>query len=429
MALLPLIEIEPLPGPVEADIALPGSKSITNRALVLAALSPRETTLTGALWSEDTQVMVECLQTLGYMVNVTSDPGESANRSLTVFPLGGRIPRGGSRERPLELYVGNSGTTARFLAALLALGDGAYRLSGTPRMHERPQAALFDALRQLGYQIDSPNDKLPVVIHGRGPRTGRCRVSAQESSQFASALLLCAPVGKWEVEIVGENSIELPYVTMTREMVARFPGWDGRFAVEPDASSGSYFWAAAWLNGSRAGDSGSPGIRIRGWPTSGWQIDQAFPRFWPLPETVSRERDLADSIMTAMIMAPFASRPVSFTELGRLRVQECERVQAMHTELVRCGAQVLVRGDEMQIQPGPLHGAVIETYNDHRVALCFGVLGLRVPGMQIKDPACVKKTFPNFFQKLAAAPPLGLGAVIRDAHTGKTLADPELLAE
>ena len=150
MPLPDLIEIVPLSQPVHAEITVPGSKSITNRALILAALAEGEVTLTGALWSEDTQVMVECLQELGFMVNVAPDPDEFCNRTITVYGQGGKVPRGGTGAQPLELFVGNAGTAARFVAAMVCLGDGVYRLHGVPRIHERPQAALFAALRERG---------------------------------------------------------------------------------------------------------------------------------------------------------------------------------------------------------------------------------------------------------------------------------------
>ena len=162
MPLPDLIEIVPLTAPVTAEITVPGSKSITNRALILAALAEGTTTLRGALWSEDTQVMTECLTQLGFEVRVEPDPAEDCNRTITVKGLGGAIPRAGTLEKPLELFVGNAGTAARFLAAMVCLGHGVYRLSGIPRMHERPQAALFHALRELGYRIDATNDKLPA---------------------------------------------------------------------------------------------------------------------------------------------------------------------------------------------------------------------------------------------------------------------------
>lgn len=421
MPLPAVLEVRPLAGPVHARVVVPGSKSITNRALVLAALSPAKTVLEGALWSEDTQVMVDCLGRLGFAVDVAPDAGDASNRTITVVGQGGVIPRGGSAEAPLELFVANAGTAARLLAALVCLGRGSYRLSGVPRMHERPQAPLFEALRALGYAVDAPGGTLPATLHGGGPRPGaRARVTVEESSQFASALVLSAPTGGWEVEVAGANADELPYVEMTRALVRSFPGRGGRFAIEPDASSGSYFWAAGHLL-SRASDTAGSVVTVAGWPTSGWQIDAELPRLLPLPPTLSRERDLADAIMTAAVVAPFADHPVRLTELGRLRVQECERVQALRAELGRCGARVEESGDTLTIHPGPLHGAEIQTYGDHRMAMCFATLGLVVPGIRLLDPGCVRKTFPNFFAKLAARPPQGLGAAVVDPASGVAL--------
>jgi 3-phosphoshikimate 1-carboxyvinyltransferase len=502
----PLIEIVPLTSPVRAEITVPGSKSITNRALILAALADGRTALRGALWSEDTQVMTDCLRALGFTVDVQPDPAEFCNRTITVDGLGGRLPRAGTAAQPLELFVGNAGTAARFLAAMVCLGDGVYRLSGVPRMHERPQAALFAALRELGYRVDSPNDKLPAVIHGRrrreesltnspdprpqtpdpnqrlltsSPTGKKCSVSVTESSQFASALLLAGGVGGWQVEITGANEDELPYVDMTRELVRVFPARGGEFQIEPDASSGSYFWGAAWLlfrsdfietferaanklgREVRAGErvqasaSDLSNISVAHWPSSHSQIDQDWvdlisgpepspaenahksssglsqrPRlFLAIPSEVSRRYDLGDSIMTGIALTPLNDQPVRFTDLGRLRVQECERVVALRTELTKCGAKVIEEGDTLTVFPSALHGAEIETYDDHRMAMCFAVLGLKVPGIKLKHPACVKKTFPNFFQKLATPPPHGLGAEIRDAATGRRLAVEELFAD
>jgi 3-phosphoshikimate 1-carboxyvinyltransferase len=495
MALPDLIEIVPLDKPVRAEITVPGSKSITNRALVLAALADGETILTGALWSEDTQIMVECLQDLGFMVNVAPDPDEICNRTITVYGQGGTIPGGGTVDNPLELFVGNAGTAARFLAALVCLGRGVYRLHGVPRMHERPQAALFQALRELGYRVDSENDKLPAVIFGRSSRgneapskkpeidqslltsaaTKQCTVSIVESSQFASALLLCAKHGGWEVKVVGENAEESPYVAMTSKMIEAFPKSGGRFQIEPDASSGSYFWAAGnfefsdWTFDKKAGEKVRyciPRVSVRSWPNSNWQVDSKFhvwmgdfamdsvwcgiytlkfmeEQFGPdwrektgLLEKegysriiMSRNTDMGDGIMTAIVLSPFAILPAKFIDLGRLRVQETERVIALRTELTKCGAKVVEEGDTLTVYPSQLHGAEIETYNDHRMAMCFAILGLKVPGIKIKNPACVKKTFPNFFQKLAAPPPNGLGATILDAKTGRKLELKELFAD
>ena len=442
MPLPDLIEIIPLSAPVHAEITVPGSKSITNRALVLAALADGAVTLEGALWSEDTQVMVDGLQRLGFEVRVELDANEFCNRTVTVRGRGGEIPNIGTAEKPLELFVGNAGTAARFLSAMVCLGRGVYRLSGVPRMHERPQAALFSALRELGYRVDSANDKLPAVIHGTGPRAGKCRVSIEASSQFASALLLCAERGGWQIEVTGENAEESPYVAMTTEMVKVFPKRGGKFQIEPDASSGSYFWAAGWIEASSSDlcsmpvqvseilERIFPYVTISNWPKSGWQVDAGFMDYcFPFRSTISRSGDLGDSILTAIALAPLDKSAILFTDLGRLRVQECERVVALRTELTKCGAKVIENGDTLEVFPSQLHGAEIETYHDHRMAMCFAVLGLKVPGIRLRDPSCVKKTFPNFFQKLAAAPPHGLGATILDARTGRKLAHDELFAE
>jgi 3-phosphoshikimate 1-carboxyvinyltransferase len=464
-----LIEIVPLDKPVHAAITVPGSKSITNRALVLAALADGEVTLEGALWSEDTQVMVDCLQRLGFEVRVEPDPNEFCNRTITVRGGGGEIPNAGTADAPLELFVGNAGTAARFLSAMVCLGRGVYRLNGVPRMHERPQAALFKALRELGYRVDSPNDKLPAVIGRaelpRGPTTRECRVSIEESSQFASALLLCAERGGWELEVVGENAEESPYVAMTMEMIKVFPKGGGKFQIEPDASSGSYFLAAELFVpqpevmeysekfGVEVPTKTLRTVKVVQWPKSNWQIDANFlgalllvPDFhlglefareglereeesiFGGNKTISRRQDLGDSIMTAVVLAPFSNSSVRFTDLGRLRMQECERVVALRTELTKCGAKVIETGDTLEVFPSKLHGAEIETYNDHRMAMCFAVLGLKVPGIKLRNPSCVKKTFPNFFQKLAAAPPHGLGVTILDAQSGRKLSHAELFA-
>ena len=424
MSLPDLIEIVPLSAAPEVEITVPGSKSITNRALILAALAEGEVTLEGALWSEDTQVMVEALQKLGYSIEVQPDPGEAANRTIHVAGLGQAIPSGGTEEKPLELFVGNAGTAARFLTAFLCLGRGVYRLSGVLRMHERPQAALLQALRELGYRIDSENDRLPVTINGQGPSGGSCRVDIAMSTQFASALLLGAGIGRWQVGIDGEQGAASPYVAMTSSLIDVFPSRGGSFAIEPDASGGSYFWAAGHI----LSEAGSLPVQVARWPSSGWQIDAAFPGRLPLPPSTSRQDNLGDSIMTAIAIAPLARRQTEFTELGRLRVQECERVVAMRTELAKCGAAIDESGDTLTVQPGALHGAEVDTYEDHRMAMCFATLGLKVPGIRIKNPACVRKTFQTFFQKLAAPAPLGLGATVRDGN-GNELKPEQLFAD
>jgi 3-phosphoshikimate 1-carboxyvinyltransferase len=235
---------------------------------------------------------------------------------------------------------------------------------------------------------------------------------------------MAGKVGGWKINVTGENAEESPYVAMTAALIQQFDNAEATFQIEPDSSSASYFWAANWLLRPASA------VKVQNWPNLFLQVDTYFPkRIEPsLPRELSRQSELGDSIMTAIVIAPFATQPVRFTDLGRLRVQECERVAALRAELSKCGAHVREMGDTLEVHPGPLHGAEIETYNDHRMAMCFATLGLKVPGIKIKNPACVKKTFPDFFEKLAAAPPHGLGATIKDA-SGRALKGEELLAE
>ena len=241
MPLPALIEIVPLNSSQKssfatrkAELVIPGSKSITNRAIVLAALSDGVVTLKGSLWSEDTQAMSDCMDRLGIEIEVKPDPDVEANRIIIVHGCGGKIPKGGTVDEPLELFVANAGTAARFLTAMVCVGDGVYRLSGVPRMHERPQKELVRALRALGYTVDTPNDKLPAIIHGTGRRAGPVEVSVEDSSQFASALLLSSKAGGWNVSVpAGSNPDELPYVEMTRRMLEVFPFEGGMFQLPP----------------------------------------------------------------------------------------------------------------------------------------------------------------------------------------------------
>jgi 3-phosphoshikimate 1-carboxyvinyltransferase len=431
MPLPDLIEIVPSAASGPVLVTVPGSKSITNRALILAALSSGRTVLRGALWSDDTEVMVESLRRLGFEIEVGRDASEEANRTITVIGRGGEVPNAGSEDAPLELFVGNAGTGARFLMSLVALGHGAYRLSGVERMHQRPQRALIDALRQLGYRIeDEGRGCLPVVVHGEGPRQASCEVSIEESSQFASALLLSSRAGGWHVAVQGQDAEESAYVAMTLKLMRAFPAGGGEYQVEPDCSSASYFIAAGALLPRLK-------LQVAAWPESDWQIDGRFVDFarrfgdespgdYP---PLSRAHDLGDAIMTAIVTAPLLPKPSTFVDLGRLRVQESERVEAVRSELEKCGANVQEEGDMLRVFPSKLRGAEIETYDDHRIAMCFSTLGLVVPGMRIRHPSCVGKTFPNFYAKLAAQRPDGLGAAVLDAATGRRLEGEALLAE
>jgi len=388
--------IEPLAKAPNCTITVPGSKSITNRALILAALSDKKCVLRGALWAKDTQVMVEALWELDFDVDVEPDLVEECNRTITVHGRGGKIPKHNA-----ELYVGNAGTAARFLTALVCLGHGEYRIYGDERMHERPMGELFEALRRWGAEIEAEDDRLPAVVHIDHLRPKPITIATKDSSQFASAMILIERAAKAEACISLEGvADEYGYVSMTRRLVETF---DPDFRIEPDLSSASYFVAAAHLCGGT--------VEIADWPGESLQIDGKFPEFLAglrragpaRPTTVSRVRDLGDSVMTLAICALFGSQPMQLVDAGRLRVQETDRIGAMMTELQRVGAKVEEHEDGFTVwpaEPGQLHGAEIETYDDHRMAMSFAVLGLKVPGILIKNPSCVNKTFPNFFEKL-----------------------------
>jgi len=306
-------------------------------------------------------------------------------------------------------------------------------------MHERPQKELFRALRELGYEIDTPNDMLPAIFHGSGPRPGPVTVSVDDSSQFASALLLSSRSGGWVVSTPdGANPDELPYVEMTRQMLEVFPKTGGSFQIEPDASSASYFHAVNAMFPAICPVRVMACQAPRSEGGTGWQIDAEFPKLAPTsgetngkeleesPEkrqkcahSISRKTDLGDSIMTAIAIAPLASTPYTFEKLGVLRKQECERVKALHDELAKCKASITETGDTLEVVPSSpslLGDATICTYHDHRMAMCFATLGLAIAGVKIADPSCVCKTVPSFFQILAAPPPKGLGAEIWECN-------------
>lgn len=423
------LEIVPLSRPPSAAVSVPGSKSITNRALVLAALQSfrKPCLLRGALRSEDTEVMVQGLQQLGFPVEVdwpSVRVGKHAGERL--------VPASSA-----DIFVANSGTTMRFLTALCALGEGRYRLDGVPRMRERPMGDLLSALRDLGVSARSElgNDCPPVVVAGagsiRGPGT---KIKGDISSQFLSALLMVAPFcdePPLGISIEG-NLVSRPYVKMTEAMMlnwgATWREWPGgytfggeselyvnfgvnEYSIEPDASAASYFFAAAALTGGRVtvldlhdqslqgdvrfvdvlADMGcrvqrcSSGITVHGRPLRGIDVDM---------------NDISDTVMTLAAVACFAEGPTTIRNVAHIRHKETDRLVALAAELCKVGAGVEEFADGLTITPRPLHGAEIETYNDHRVAMSMALIGLRVPGIVIRNPGCVAKTYPSFFSDL-----------------------------
>lgn len=417
------LEIRPLERPPDATVTVPGSKSITNRAVLLAALAEGRSELTGALFSDDTRYMVAALRALGVHVEVY----EAAAR-IIIDGCGGDWP-----VREADLFVGNAGTAMRFLVAALCLGHGRYRIDGTARMRERPIGELVDALRRLGATVEAPGGTPPVTSHG-GLAGGRTELSAAKSSQFVSALLQVAPYAERDVtiELVGDV-IAQPYIDMTHAMMwqwgvkvaaesaRKFHVVSGqryraqRYAIEPDASSAHYFWAAAALTGGHAGVHGitdgslqgdvrfvhllhdvgmadyrqdGDALSVSGWP---FQLEGGFD---------ADMNAFSDTVPTLAVLAAFAAKRVRIFNVRHLRWQESDRLHAIATELQKLGGKVEELEDGLVIHPSTLHGGTVQTYDDHRIAMAFALIGLKVLGIRIENPACVAKTFPNFFATL-----------------------------
>lgn len=411
-------------GSFNASVRPPGSKSITNRALVCAALAEGRSLLHGALDSEDTRVMIDSLQRLGLEVAPDLDAA-----TIAVSGCGGRWPRASA-----ELFVGNSGTTIRFLTAMLAIGRGDYRLDGVARMRERPIGDLLDALSALGVvaRSESGNGCPPVLLSSRGLPGGETHVRGDVSSQFLSGLLLASPYAERDLEIhVAGTLVSQPYVTMTLRVMEAFGAridapdlsrfriaagqrYQGReYAIEPDASAASYFWGAAAVGGGRVKVLGlgrdalqgdvqfvdclermgcvveheSDGIAVTGGKLRGIEVDM---------------NPISDTVQTLGAVALFAEGPTTITGVGHIRHKETDRIGDLARELRKLGAKVDEFPEGLRITPGSLQAAEIDTYNDHRMAMSLALAGLRIPGVVIRDPDCTAKTYPHYFRDLAA---------------------------
>jgi 3-phosphoshikimate 1-carboxyvinyltransferase len=420
------LEIEPR-GPLDVTVRVPGSKSITNRALVTAALADGDSRLAGPLESEDTQVMRKALSHLGV-------PIDSQHVPWLVHGRGGQL---GAPDGPL--HAASSGTTARFLTAVACLAPGAVVVDGSPRMRERPIADLVDALCQLGAEATVVGEQgcPPVRIEGGGLPGGHVEIDARRSSQYASAVLLAAPYAKRDVRLSFKDNVIVsrPYIDLTMDVMRAFgaeanwvdaPGREeihvraGRryrardYTIEPDASAATYPFCAAAIAGGR--------VRIEGIPERSHQSDFGILGLLErMGCTVTREgtsvtvesapgglhtlgevdmNAMSDAALTYAVLALFADGPTLIKNIGHIRIKETDRLAALETELRRIGARANATDDSLRIQPGPLHGAEIETYDDHRMAMAFSLAGLRVPGIFIKDPGCVGKTWPNYFDVL-----------------------------
>ncbi len=421
----PQIGIRPR-GAIDALVAVPGSKSITNRALPVAALAHGESVLDGCLESDDTVAMRGCLAALG--VRVTED-----GDSWRVEGTGGAL-----RAPTAPLDARASGTTARFITAAATLAPGPVTIDGAPRMRERPIDDLTHALEALGARVEilGRSGCPPVRTLGGGIAGGDATIDAGRSSQFVSAALLAAPYARTPVtlRLAGGRLVSRPYVDLTLQVMRAFGadcGWEGpaalrvaaprpytgrRFRIEPDASAAAYPFAAAAIAGGQ--------VRVPGFAPDSIQADLALlgvlermgcrversgdviavegpPAAEGLRAIDVDMNEMPDATLALAVVALFARGTSVIRNVANLRIKETDRLAALECELRKLGAKATADADSLTIEPGPLHGASIDTYDDHRMAMAFALAGLRIPGVVIRDPACSAKTWPGYFDSLA----------------------------
>lgn len=412
---------------VDCQITVPGSKSLTQRALIAAALAEGSSTLLGPLTSEDTEYTSAALRAMGIEVDV------SRAQEWQVHGKGGRIAT------PVApIFLGNNGTATRFLTSVVALGAGDFTITGGPRMAERPIQPLMDALRGWGVEISSIANTgcPPLAIQAKGLQGGRTLLPEGKSSQYLSSLLLVAPYAARAATLdVSGEVLSKPYVTMTMAVMEAFGVkvhaneelnhfvvpqglYRGRrYQIEGDASSASYFWAAAAVTGGRVTVSNVPNPSLQGdavlvsmLEQMGCRVEKADAGITVTgpPQLKAIEVDMAncpDVAPTLAIVAAFAAGTTVIKNIAHLRIKECDRLHVMATELAKIGVKTKELPDALIVEGDPgrtkLTGAVIDTHDDHRIAMCFAVAGLVVPGISIADEGCVAKSFPDFWQTFA----------------------------
>jgi 3-phosphoshikimate 1-carboxyvinyltransferase len=407
-------------GVTQATVSIPGSKSYTHRALVAAALADGDSVIENGLFCDDTYYTMTALKKLGAVI-------DHVDNNFSVRGVGGELS-----ECSDTLQFGNAGTSIRFLTAVTALGKGTYTLAGNTRMSERPIKDLLDGLNQIGARARAINENgcPPVRIETNGLEGGSLSLKANVSSQYLSALLLVAPYTRkgLDIKIVGEM-VSRPYVTMTIEVMERFgvkveqrngdrfyiAGGKGyrptRVTIEPDASNASYFWTAATITQtrikvsnihrtSRQGDLSLLDLLSEMGCQVEEEIDGISVQGGPLKGITADMGMMPDVVPTLAVVAAFAEGKTTIRNVAHLKVKETDRLKAVRNELTKMGIKVELLPDGLIIQGGRPHRGVIDTYDDHRIAMCFAVAGLAVPGTQIKEPDCVEKSFPTFWETL-----------------------------
>lgn len=421
---------KPISGRTLLTVEVPGSKSITNRALLLATLAKGPSTLRGALFSDDSRHFLKCVQELGFETIV-----EEEQKVITVYGEDGSVPR-----REASLYVGSAGTAARFLTAYLGIAEGIYHMDASLQMRRRPMAPLLHSLRDMGCEIlfDGEEGYFPFTLKGHGFGKDAITVDIDHSSQFLSALLISSCLAKKDFTVRVQGTHGMAYIDMTRRMMEQFgvktvqtapdtfftaAGQHYRamdYRIEPDVSAACYFYACAPLLHIP--------VQVSHVHFDSLQGDVAFLRILERMGCTLEEREegilvlppaqdlfhgvtadmsaCSDQAITLAAIAPFADSPTTITGIGHIRFQESDRIHAIVTELGKMGIRCEeddASGGSITIYPGIPGPCTVDTYDDHRMAMGFSLIGLRVPGIVIRDPGCCRKTFENYFQVLEKA--------------------------
>jgi len=430
--------------PIDWTVTVPGSKSMTNRVLLLAALQKGKITVDGVLFSDDSRVFLSSLQSLGFDLQIDEE-----KKRVVLEGCGGKIPK-----QEAEVYVGSAGTAARFLTAMLGCSKGTYVINASEQMKKRPMRPLFELLEQLGAEIVYLEEEyfLPVRITGCMNTDGeRCAMPGQEvseehvvpkymeldiskSTQFLSAMLLIAPMFPQGLQIhITSEKKDGSYIRITRQMMEAFGvtvDFDGtdyfvpakaeyereQYTVEPDMSAACYFYAAAAMTGGRAKvfnvhmDNTQGDLKFLDvLKQLGCKVQEEAegivvigPEQGTLNGIHINMNDFSDQTMTLAVIAPFCKEKVRIEGIGHIRLQESDRLHGIATELTKLGVVCEEEEAAITIYPGTPHAGVVETYEDHRMAMAFSLIGLLVEGIVIDNPMCCRKTFENYFEILEA---------------------------
>lgn len=430
-------QVKKLIHPIDWKVSVPGSKSMTNRVLLLAALQKGSIIIDGVLFSDDSRVFLGSLQSLGFALQIDEE-----KKQVILEGCGGRIPK-----QEAEIYVGSAGTAARFLTAMLGCSEGTYEINASEQMKKRPMRPLFELLEGLGARIEYLEQEyfLPVRIMGcRNPKVSGAEVREEvqvpkymeldisKSTQFLSAMLLVAPMFEQGLQIhITSDKKDGSYIRITRHMMEEFGvsvDFDGRnyfvpahaeynknaYTVEPDMSAACYFYAAAAMTGGRT--------QVRNVHMDNTQGDLKFlevlkqlgckveeqpegivvtgPQKGELKGIQINMNDFSDQTMTLAVLAPFCKEKVRIEGIGHIRLQESDRLHGIATELTKLGVRCEEEESAITIYPGKPHAGVVESYEDHRMAMAFSLIGLVTEGIVIDNPMCCRKTFENYFELL-----------------------------